>query len=119
MDRVCIKGLEASAVIGDYDWEREIQQPLVIDIEMTFDCRAAGRSDDLSDALDYDHVAKYVTTFVERSQFRLLEALGEALAQELLGTFALARVDLSLYKPTAVKNAANVGIVICRHRNIR
>ena len=37
MDYVFIEGLEIEALIGIYDWERRIRQPLVFDIEMAFD----------------------------------------------------------------------------------
>ena len=33
MDTVYIKGLRAEAVIGVYDWERDIRQTLVLDLE--------------------------------------------------------------------------------------
>ena len=36
-DRVFIEGLEIEALIGIYDWERRIRQPLRFDIEMAFD----------------------------------------------------------------------------------
>ena len=37
MDKVFIEGLEIETLIGIYDWERRIRQPLVFDLEMSFD----------------------------------------------------------------------------------
>ena len=37
MDTVFIKGLKAASVIGCYDWERNIRQSLVIDLELRAD----------------------------------------------------------------------------------
>ena len=37
MDKVFIEALEIECVIGIYDWERKIKQPIVLDIEMAFD----------------------------------------------------------------------------------
>ena len=37
MDKVFIEALEIECVIGIYDWERKIRQPVVFDIEMAFD----------------------------------------------------------------------------------
>ena len=47
MDNVFIEGLEIEALIGIYDWERRIRQPLLFDVEMAFDNRmpAAQRCD--------------------------------------------------------------------------
>ena len=45
MDRIFITALTAEAVIGIYDWERNVKQRLEIDLEMSLDLRAAGGSD--------------------------------------------------------------------------
>ncbi|MFY8206584.1 MAG: dihydroneopterin aldolase, partial [Arenimonas sp.] len=39
MDKVFIEALGIECVIGIYDWERTIKQPIVLDIEMAFDNR--------------------------------------------------------------------------------
>ena len=39
MDKVFIEALEIDCVIGIYDWERSIRQPVQLDIEMEFDNR--------------------------------------------------------------------------------
>ena len=51
-DTVFIKGLKAASVIGCYDWERDIRQTLVIDLELKSDFTRAAQSDALNDALD-------------------------------------------------------------------
>lgn len=114
MDRVFINALEVEAVIGHHDWERDIRQKLVLDIDMGFDCHAAGVSDALTDALDYDAVAKVVTAMVEASQYRLLEAVADAVANRLLRDFPCRDVRLRIRKPGAVANAAAVGVEITR-----
>jgi dihydroneopterin aldolase len=114
MDKVFIEGLDVDAVIGAYDWERSIRQRLRLDLEMAFDCRAAGASDALADALDYHRVATAVTALVEASQYALLEALAERVAAMLLADFQVTRVRVQIRKPDAVGNAAAVGVVIER-----
>jgi dihydroneopterin aldolase len=115
-DKVLIQGLSADAVIGVYDWEREIRQPLQMDLEMAWDCRPAGSSDRLEDALDYAAVAQRLTGFVEQSEFQLIESLAEACAGIVLEEFGVPWVRIALHKPGAVKNAASVGVVITRSR---
>ena len=51
MDKVFIKDLEVEAVIGVYDWEREVRQLISINLEMNFNTKKAGRSDKIEDAL--------------------------------------------------------------------
>lgn len=52
-DSVLIEGLAVEAVIGVYDWEREVCQRLLVDLEMAWDNRKPAGSDDVADALDY------------------------------------------------------------------
>ncbi|HAE90434.1 MAG TPA: bifunctional dihydroneopterin aldolase/7,8-dihydroneopterin epimerase, partial [Idiomarina sp.] len=53
LDEVLIEGLEVDATIGVYDWEQDIQQKLIIDLTLAWDCQRAGQSDSIDDALDY------------------------------------------------------------------
>ena len=57
-DTVFIRGLKASSVIGCYDWERDIRQTLVIDLELKADFTRAAQSDALEDALDYAAISQ-------------------------------------------------------------
>ena len=114
MDKVFIEGLDVDTVIGAYDWERQIRQRLLLDLEMTFDCHRAGASDALADSLDYNAVAGAVTALVQASRCELLEALAERVAAMVLREFPVAHLRLCVRKPGAVKNAAAVGIVVER-----
>jgi 7,8-dihydroneopterin aldolase/epimerase/oxygenase len=58
MDIVFIQGLEIDTVIGIYDWEREVRQNIVLDIEMYADITAASKTDHIDQALDYKAVSK-------------------------------------------------------------
>ena len=41
MDRIFIEELVVFAQIGVYDWEQQIKQKLVFDLEMAWDCQKA------------------------------------------------------------------------------
>ena len=107
---VTIKGLEPETVIGCYDWEREIKQRLVIDLAMTTDFSAAAKSDDLPDALDYAAISEHVMSFVEGTNFQLLEALSAAIATEIFQNWPVAQLRIDIDKPGAVKTASSVGV---------
>ena len=47
MDIIFLGGLEIETIIGIYDWEREIKQTVVLDIEMAFDIQKAAETDDI------------------------------------------------------------------------
>ena len=114
MDIVYIEGLRVDTVIGVYDWERTIQQTVVIDLQMTTDIALAARDDDLAFTLDYGAIADRVTAFVAASRFQLLESLAEAIASLVLAEFPVDTVKLKIGKPGAVSNATDVGVIIKR-----
>ena len=115
MDQVFIRGLEVEAVIGAYDWERDIRQRLVLDLEMAWDIRPAADSDDLNLALDYAAVSQRVLDYVGSSSFELVETLAERVATLVMEAFGVPWLRLSVTKPGAVTEATGgVGVVIER-----
>ncbi len=113
-DIVYIRGLRVDTVIGVYDWEREVKQTLVLDLEMAADIGPAGRSDDVADALDYAAVASRLKAVVEESRCQLLETLAESLVEMLQREFSLSWLRLQIAKPGAVRDADEVGLIIER-----
>ncbi len=114
MDIVFIENLRIDTVIGIYDWERRVRQPVVLDIEMAFDNTRPAASERIEDTLDYKAVSKRLIAFVEASEFGLVETLAERCAQLIREEFGVAWVRLKLSKPGAVRGAKSVGVVIER-----
>jgi dihydroneopterin aldolase len=117
MDKVFIEALEIDCVIGIYDWERSIRQPVQLDIEMEFDNRVPAASDDIADTLDYKAVSKRLIQFVGESSFGLVETLAENCARIIVDEFGVSRVRLKLSKLGAVRGAHAVGVIIERSRD--
>jgi dihydroneopterin aldolase len=117
VDRIFITALAADAIIGIYDWEREVRQRVEIDLEMQVDLSAAIKSDAIEDTLNYKSVAKRVLAFVEQSRFRLVESLAGEIARIVLAEFPVARVRVTVHKPGAVRHSRDVGVVIERGRD--
>jgi len=116
MDTVYIKGLQTDAVIGVHDWERDIRQALVLDLELASDNRAAAAGDSLERAVDYEAISRRVLAYVGASRFHLIETLAERVAQLVLEEFGVSWLRLSVAKPGAVAQAREVGVVIERGR---
>ena len=114
MDIIFLRQLQIDTVIGIHDWEREIRQPLVLDLEMASDIRLAAQTDSITDALDYQAVAERITDFVRNSSFQLVETLAEACAQIVLQEFGVRWLRLTVNKPDAIDNAQSVGVIIER-----
>lgn len=114
VDTVLIEGLAVETVVGVYDWEREITQRLLVDLEMAWDNRVPGASDDVADALDYAAVSERVTQCLQALKPQLLERAAEELATMLRSEFGVPWLRLALHKPGAVPAARSVGVVIER-----
>ena len=114
MDIVYIRGLKAEAVIGVYDWERDIRQQLVIDLDLASDNRGAAQDDDIALAVDYDAISRRLLEYVGQSDFQLIETLAERLAALLQSEFGVPWLRLRLAKPGAVAAADEVGVEIER-----
>jgi 7,8-dihydroneopterin aldolase/epimerase/oxygenase len=115
-DRIFLHGLTAECILGFIDWERRVKQTVVLDLEMPVDCRAASRSDDVADTLDYKKVAKHVLAFIEASEFQLVETLAHRVALLILEEFAVGWVRVALNKPGAIRSSRDVGVVLERTR---
>lgn len=116
LDIIFIEALRVETVIGVYDWERRIRQPVVFDLEMGVDVARAAANDDVADTLDYKAVSKRVQQFVGESSFFLVETLAERVAGLVLDEFSVPWVRVRLNKAGALRGAAGVGIVIERRR---
>ena len=114
MDIIFLGGLEIETIIGIYDWERVTKQTVVLDIEMAFDIQKAAETDDIQYTLDYKAVSKRVISFVEASQFFLVEKLISELADIIRHEFNTPWVKITLNKKGAIRGASDVGIIIER-----
>ncbi|MFD1131977.1 dihydroneopterin aldolase [Psychrobacter sanguinis] len=113
-DFVKIKGLKVNAVIGVFDWERAIEQPLLIDVSMATDISEAGKSDDINDAINYKEVCDDITELCQQTKALLIERLAELIAAHILSKYNTTQVEVSVAKPTAIKAAEAVAVQIAR-----
>ncbi len=114
MDTVFIEQLAARTIVGVRDWERQVEQTLYLDLELGTDITAAGRSDAVTDAVDYAAVARFAVDQVGAMRYQLVESVAEALVAALLDAFPVDRVRLRLSMPGAVPGARAVGVIIER-----
>jgi len=114
MDIVFLRQLRIETVIGIYDWEKAIKQPVVLDVEMASDNAKAAASDRIEDALDYKAISKRLKQFVGDARFELVETLAERCAAIIRDEFGVPWVRITLDKIGAVTDAAGVGVVIER-----
>lgn len=114
MDRIFIEGLAVETVIGVYDWERGMPQPLLLSVSLVCDVDAG---DEIGDTIDYAAVVEALKTFVTQRRDVLLETLTEACVAMLHSQFSKAReIGLRIEKPNAAQKLGceSVGVEIRR-----
>lgn len=114
MDKIIISELSVETIIGTYDWERQLKQKIVLDIEIETDIHGVASEDDLRKTIDYSTVAKKVVTFIGSSQFQLIETLAEKTASFIKNEFQVPLLRLRVTKQNAVTDAKSVSLVIER-----
>ena len=116
MDQIFIRNLRARGILGVYDWEREQPRDILLTLTLFTDTTKAAQSDDLSDCVDYDALARRVTALVENARRQTVEALAADVAALCLKTPLVQGVRVRVEKPGAVANAQSVGVEIERWR---
>jgi dihydroneopterin aldolase len=90
---------------GDIEAERDLGARYAVDVAIEADLAAAGRSDRVADTVDYVRCFQLVRDVVEKRQFRLLEALAQAIADELLAVPRTRAVSVRVAKRPPVRGA--------------
>lgn len=94
-----LKGLEVFGHHGAYEEERRRGQPFWFDVELEVGDR--GADDELAHAVDYTNVAAAIRELSDGREFRLLEALATAVADELVARFPVERAVVRVRKRPA------------------
>ncbi|MDQ3945922.1 MAG: dihydroneopterin aldolase [Actinomycetota bacterium] len=81
MDAILLSGIRALGAHGVLPEEQARPQPFEVDLELRLDLAAAGRSDALSETVDYDALTARVVTIIEKGGCALLEALATRIAE--------------------------------------
>lgn len=89
MDRIFIEGLIVFAQIGVYDWEQQIKQRLVFDLEMAWDSKKAAQTDNVIYCLNYAQVSEFIIDYVQSRPFLLIERVAYEVAEALQQRFAI------------------------------
>lgn len=97
-DRITIDGIVVSTLVGALPHEREIRQPIRVDLELDVDLHDAGRSDELADTVHYGEVAARVVETMQESKDVLLERLADRVAETVVGFERVEAVDVTVTK---------------------
>tara|TARA_X000000368_G_scaffold123013_1_gene96433 strand:- start:2061 stop:2414 length:354 start_codon:yes stop_codon:yes gene_type:complete len=115
-NKIFVSDLEIEAIIGIYDWEREVKQLINISYEVEVDINKAFKSDNIEDTFDYKSTSKKIIKSVEKSSFQLIESLAENVSKIIMQDEKVLNLSLSVSKPGALRGSKEVGLTIFRSR---
>ncbi len=114
MDKIYVSDIAIEAIVGIWDWERQVPQTVLIDLEMSVDVKRAAESDSIDDTVNYKAVSQRVRALVIESRFRLVETMAETVAQVIRDEFGVRWVRVKVNKPGALRGAKDVGVIVER-----
>lgn len=101
-DKITIEDLEIFANHGVFPEENKLGQKFMVSAILYTNTLRAGRTDELAASIDYGAVSHFITSYMQKHTFKLLEAAAEHLAEEMLRSIAhLEAVTLEIKKPWA------------------
>ncbi len=116
-DRILLEGIEVPAALGVSAAERAMRRPVLLDLEIGFDLRASGRSDELADTINYQTIYDVVAEVAGGREHNLVEALGERIAAALFERFEIAWLTIAVRKSKPIAGVLDfVGIRMTRWR---
>ena len=118
MDILFLKEFRIELIIGIYEWERKVPQPVILDLEIGLRNSRAGETDRVDDTIDYGQVAARIQTTACALRPMLVEALAEHVAQLVLSEFDAPWVKVTVTKLAIVRGVKQLGICIERGQRL-
>jgi dihydroneopterin aldolase len=116
-DVILLEGVQIPAALGVTASERRMRRPVLLDIEIGVDLQAAGESDQIRHTLHYEEIFRVVEEIAGNRQHKLVEALGQRIADAILEKFAADWVRICVRKPKPIAGVLDTtGIRITRRR---
>ena len=115
MDTVYLKQYVVVAKHGYYKEEHAKAQQFVVSVVVRTDVQSAGKSDDLSETLNYELIRTSVHDILMQSPHDLIESLAEEIASRVLLHPKALSVEVDISKPD-IWNDCVPGISIVRNK---
>ena len=117
-DRILLEAIQVPAALGVTAAERRMRRPVLLDLEVFRDLRAAGRTDRIGLTIHYGRIYDVVADVAANVEHKLVEALGERIARAVLAKFDVDAVTVTVRKPKPIAGVLeHAGVRITRGRN--
>ncbi|MGG6432981.1 dihydroneopterin aldolase [Anoxybacillus sp. D401a] len=86
-DKIYVQQMEFYGYHGVFPEENKLGQRFYVDVMIETDLRRAGVTDDLNETVNYAHIYDICQSIVEGEPFKLIEAVAERIAEQILSTY--------------------------------
>lgn len=120
MDKIILTGISVFGHHGCGAEEQEHGQIFKVDVTLNLDLSKSGKTDNISETVDYAQVLFIVENIVAGTPRKLIETVAEEIADTLLKRFSLIEsLKIVLHKPDAPLpiKYADAAVEITRSRN--
>jgi 7,8-dihydroneopterin aldolase/epimerase/oxygenase len=107
-----IKNLRLKTVIGVYEWEEAIDREIIINAEISTNFDKALKTDELTDAIDYDHLVSKIKNLVSSTRYKLIEKMAQDMMEAILEDDRITKCKLEIDKVGAVESLDSFSITI-------
>lgn len=117
VDKVLVRGIRLEASIGVLPWERQVKQPVEVDVAAQVESSELLKTGDLSKGVDFSAVIDSVRRVVMAGHVDLVEVLADRIAAAVLADTPAQCVQVQVRKYSACAGAAaHVGVEVQRER---
>jgi dihydroneopterin aldolase len=115
-DIILLEGIQIPAALGVTAAERRMRRPVTLDVAVERDLAAAGRSDQIRQTIHYQRIFEVIEDVAANHEHRLVESLGERIAEAILSKFDVKSVTITVRKPKPIAGVLDyAGIRITRY----
>lgn len=113
MDKLHLNRMQFYGYHGVFPEENKLGQRFYVDLVLSLDLSEAGRTDDLTKTVNYAEVYQVVKQIVEGRTYRLIEALAENIASDVLHQYTSVNdVTVRVVKPHPPFDIHYDGVVV-------
>jgi dihydroneopterin aldolase len=100
IDKIYVNQMKFYGYHGVFPEETKLGQRFLVDLMVELDLSKAGKSDDLTQSVNYADLYNTCKKVVEEETYKLVETVAERIAENILGSFTLIeRCTVKAIKP--------------------
>ena len=115
--KILINELILNLKLGYYDFEKEKSQKVKFSLEIDYEDKKPSSDKDIKSIVNYGTIVKLITKLVKKKHYNFLEALAEAVFDELFKDKRIGKIMLKIEKLEILKECSSVGIQITKKRS--